>query len=618
MKNKMKKMKIIKMKWFTNLGLKSGNLFALLAIISVVLSSCNNDLEELSNETFETKTNNFSSYNTKTILAPVGGQAYEFPETAVFVNGKLITTKVKKGTGTYIPGTYTEILADEISYSSMLSIANYNVITGGVQFFELPDAILDKEVEFIVTPGFSGTPEELALATPAGREQWQTVKLNLKKGAGDRLAVYKTVNGKANIKVIKANAEGVAAPKEGYFKLRVLNLSGVDVTASTASGYKLPNGLNKVSSGNYSEYVEIPYGSFRFLFKDDTGTNLAQREAFVTKAGYKANAAYIPFLPLQEFSSGISINNPGIANGMLPYGSNTTLPYGGSEYIFDPAELPYYPGGIYTAIVYPKDNNRLLFTMVMDNLRNFSPQKNVGKITVVNGTTAPIQATVNGENFSLASGEFSLSQIVKSKSYSITSNHTNFQVDVTNGRNVYLFAIETGSGEKKWLEVNYPTSPSLTTNNTLFSQIYTRYINLSPDAGTVDFVYNNNTATGLAYTKRVGKEKWEGQNLAFSEILPFSGKGFLNEYKVFGQIEENPRDNAVSAKDVINIGVAKSLTNNFKDDAPGLVIETVPFKDSPFGTPANAAVYTILLVGKTAPTAPLNEKAKIIVHKHQF
>lgn len=587
--------------------------FCTLAILSAIfIVSCSQDIDEFESNPESGNFNEFSSYNNKTILAPVGGQGYVFPETAVFVNGKLLTTTIKIAVSD-VDGNMT--YNDQTVYSSLLRVPDYTATQGGIQVFELNDALLDKEIEIVLTPGFTDTPKNLAAATPAGREEWQKIKVNLKKQEGTRVAVYKTVDGKANIKLIHPNANNVAAPKPGYFKFRVLNLSQSDVVATLASEYGLPDELSAINPGEYSDYIELPYGSFRFLFNN--GGSNALREVTTVVSGFSSAAVSTPFLPLQEYSSNILINNPG--TGMQPYGVTPVLLFG--EQLFDAVEQAYYAGGVYTAVVYPKDDSRLLFTTLMDNLRNFSPQQNVGKITLVNATTGDIQATIgNGTTLTLASGAFSIPLPVTSQLYTIASSWKTTQVNVTNNKNVYLFAVETSAGEKKWVEVNYPTAPEPLTDQYGLAVIYTRYFNFSPDAGTVDFVYRTKLGSGDEVTTRLGKEKWEGQNLSFAEAIERQGfYSVVTNKIIFHKIPEiTPADygilpDFISGTSVAAIGVAKSTSNNDVNDGPGRVISAVPFVSNPYGSPAQGASYTVLLLGKTS-----NASAKIVVHKHLF
>lgn len=605
----------------TDFALKPKSIVRSIYLFAIALTAiaCSNDIDELDTNTAVNSLNNFSSYNTKTILAPVGAQGFVFPETAVFVNGKLLKKVFERGVLDPVAGTLP--VKDSI-YSSSIQVPDTDSNYPSYQVFELADALLDNEVTFTVTPGFTDTPANLATATPEGREQWQNIKLNLKKGDGDRIAVYKTADGKAKIQVIKSAFRDIAAPRKGYFKFRVINLSGTTINTSVASEYELPTGLNNVDAGASTDFVEIPYGSFRFLFKDSTGDNVAQGE--VIKA--KTNAFFsiyppISFMPLQEFSSAIKVSssggnlNPGLASGILPYGTAPDV----YQLFVDAIEQPYYAGGVYTAVIYPKNDAELCFSIVMDNLRNFAPQPNLGKITLVNSTTAPITATVGGITVNLAPGEFSMPQIVDARKYNIQSTHSNTEIEIATSRNAYLFAVETEKGEKKWIPIDYPNSPNLTIDNGSQAKIYLRYLNLSPDAGTVDFVYKPNASSGVDVASKLGVAKWEGQNLTFGETSPLFGVTFSGPVKVFTEIlAGNSFSSSIAGPDIKAIGVATSIKSDNSDDLPGKLIASVPFVNNPFGATPVGATYTVFLIGKTTAAAGTSDAAKIIIHKHLF
>ncbi|WP_236654214.1 DUF4397 domain-containing protein [Chitinophaga vietnamensis] len=118
-----------------------------------------------------------------------------------------------------------------------------------------------------------------------------------------------------------------------HFRIRVLNLSNPgdraslqgNMSLSFADGTLVSNTTSHVAPGNYSDYIELPYGTYQFKIKTDDGR-------------------IVPGVPL---NSGEMLGNVNPLTGTMVTGDNQPkdiwLSYAASQ--------TFQPGGVYTVLV---------------------------------------------------------------------------------------------------------------------------------------------------------------------------------------------------------------------------------------------------------------------------
>ncbi|MFB6456435.1 hypothetical protein ACE38W_14275 [Chitinophaga sp. Hz27] len=405
------------------------------------------------------------------------------------------------------------------------------------------------------------------------------------------------------------------------FKLRLVNLSSMPgahslpgiyrkgpMSITFADGTKI-QGLSDVAPGTYSDYIEIPYGTYQFKVLDADG-----REVSATGGGY-------------------NLLNPTTGTLMDINGTPGVGGYKDTWLTYTPIKT-FQPGGVYTIAV--SSNYDTKVSNGNPNGETVSTDNNVFRI--INDINDPLNLTYGKLQGVNAMAGQTISWIVDGKAitealpyakageYSIliTGKHTlqaigqdkKILVDTT----IYLNAADNLTA---WLYANSGGQPGLTlVANNLSAKYYdgksgddgtysmmkdafpfwVRFMNFCPDMKEVSFMGNN----GQAFPLTLAYNATSNQHLLFGKALttdPYT-KMIVN---FTSGIQVHASQPALLPGDWMR-NVNKLSSQQF-------IAQPERYKQTALPG-SEPGVYTVALVGRTSSDAAASDKAKMIIVKH--
>lgn len=412
----------------------------------------------------------------------------------------------------------------------------------------------------------------------------------LKSGNWD---VYVVSDLQGGYKLVIVDNKLPAAPANGMFKLRVINLDSdlpgnASLHVTDADGSSVHNDLQQVAYSTTSSYVELPYGNYQFNIVDEN-------ERLVENFYHEIHKIYSPY-------------------------------------------MYYQAGGVYSIFVFSNKNNNPESTVDRDTVYKQDPLAQVQVLNAIPGTTitARLNSNTIASNLPFAVlGAYSIQQ-PGSANINITvsgsatgSIDTSFQLQPLD--NITYYTVLKNNTPSL---IAVPNSFGLVSISGRGFEAATRFLNLSPDAGEVNFgLIDGNSNLNFPDTN-------SAQHISFLQALPFKNGGFTvgpdgMAYASFGEppyLFSGPPSypGAPTFYDDLSIPLEIQVYHSIPGSAdPGDRIAdlSIPypfvvnknkytFNGNYEGPRAEPGLYTVILAGKTNATAPSNEAAKLIIVKH--
>lgn len=409
----------------------------------------------------------------------------------------------------------------------------------------------------------------------------------------------------------------VTAPaKADHFKIRIVNLAGDikfmanghtgrqenlygPVSLAYADGSLVSTKTSNISvTEKYSEYVEVPYGTYQFKVLTSDGRQVpAQSGSFVES----------------------KLLDPPTSTMPLSYSKITDLPFASIQ--------TYQPGGVYTIVITPQqfdfisnelDETASIFQNSFQIITDVSPSANQTFYRVQGGNAygnQPIGFRVNGKEIaknivygtasdysSLVHGQAKIEAIDASGKILATAEQL---LRPSQNYTLWLHPIENGSPKLLVLSndlsgtVALPVQEDATYGRLEFNFFnFNRYLNLSVGNPYITFTTNNGQGVQAAKTNiqpglPVFEQPYVSNNLLQStyEIMAYRSTPAVVPGSWAKDIEVLKSDQFVANKDLYLKAGRK-----------------VPAQE--------AGVYSVVLIGKTGSNVNANEKARMIIIKH--
>lgn len=362
------------------------------------------------------------------------------------------------------------------------------------------------------------------------------------------------------IEVIKLKiAEEEAAPRPGYFKVKFYSVAGDPITLETRDG-KPVAGYESLKGFEERDFIELPFGSYRFsaVREDGSSVGLFEQPPLMQAA---AGKAYFVMLS-KETQQITEIKDFGASSTYANLGFMNLVP--GSE-----ATLHPLTGADRTAA----------------EPRGYAQYADVEMIPT---GKVSVRVTVGGK------------EIVK-------------ETAVMPWVQVMAYLVEK-DGQLDIQFVNCPLYENIQGNG-----VYTRYLNFSPDAGTISFgkLLPSNDPIGEENPVVIINSVY-ASNLSFGEVAVSNNEvGPISVYAGYDITSAPLHIQAYTAlESPLGLGAPLAdtrLTFPFFYERP-----TVALEDYQGSRTAQAGSYTVILAGRAAPGAPQEQKLKTIVIRHSY
>lgn len=402
---------------------------------------------------------------------------------------------------------------------------------------------------------------------------------------------YYLISGTKGIGAIEVPRPTLPLTNPTNIRVRIINFSDPNNKPSSAVSLAFSNG-NKVSNvtsgidfGKWSEYIELPYGTYSFRVLLDNQTD-GQISAVVPKG--------------QLFS----VESP------------TNYAIGGGQYYI--ATRTFQPGGVYSVVVSPRNgfqdlqSDKKMALNLFDVVTDLKPSANVqyGKVQIVNSSVVGgLKVQIDGtQTMDVVYGKSSDYKILTAGIHTVklldNSNNILSQkvIQVRGGDNISLWSYTDASNATSLVVVSnnmgslhqIGTNPdgadagSLVYDPLNFYMVGSvRFLNLCPDLPFVTFTKDN----GTLYTSDFFSTTLASQNLQPSitadsaAVYPYVDLGFgtYNKIEVYKSTPNVvPGDRITSIKPLTQNAFVSLPSSFYKYDAPSV----------------EPGVYTVALIGR--------------------
>jgi hypothetical protein len=362
------------------------------------------------------------------------------------------------------------------------------------------------------------------------------------------------------VEVIKLKIpEDEAAPRPGYFKVKFYSVAGDPVTLKTRDGEPVA-GYESLKGFEERGFIELPFGSYRFSAIRDDGSSVG---LFQQPPLMQAAAGKVYFVMLSKETQQITeVKDFGTPSTYANLGFMNLVP--GSEATLHPLS------GADRAAAEPRGYAKYAGVEMVP----------AGKVSV--------RVTAGGK------------EIVK-------------ETEVMPWEQMMAYLVEK-DGQP---EIQFVNSPLY--ENIYGYGVYTRYLNFSPDAGTVSFgrllpsgdpnfgenpviIINSLYASNLSFGEVVVSNNAVGPKSVYAGYDISSAPLHIQAYKAI----DSP------------LGLGEPLADTrlpfpFFYERP-----TIALEDYQGSQTAQAGTYTVILAGRAAPGVPLDQKLKTIVIRHSY
>lgn len=429
--------------------------------------------------------------------------------------------------------------------------------------------------------------------------------------------------------VVPVQRDDTPPARADHFKIRILNLTKTlpalqfpayigpkenlegAITLAYADGTPVSDATTNISLvGRVSEYVELPYGTYQFKLLTADGRQISATNAL-------PDQSYVPISPANSTVAHVN-------------GGNAT-----TRVTFAPVET-YQPGGVYTIVVAPfifsywSPNSLALMTTLQNGFKciddntvqlndvytrvqavNALPDNNV--TFRVNGTNLAVGVAFgqNSEYGILASGNCLIEavngagNVLASTEYFLEPrrNYSIWSYPDVNGSPQLLVAFNDLSGQLFSPLFDDDGSYNHLSYDMAFG---TRFLNLSPDIPYLSFTIGDgqNATAGTAVSEEVMYNLRPG---VFPEGRPYVWWSYTGDV-LFKLMAYRSTPGVTPGTWAHDIPVRSSSDFVARPQLYQQVNRVVP--------PSEPGIYTVAVIGRTGDAVPEEQKARMIIVKH--